>query len=667
MTDFFERQNIARRKTKLLLCYFLPSVALTILGIYFVVIFALAFHGFHSRRHNYIQQVYHPSAIDWQLLGIVSGVTIFAVTLAALYKAQQLACGGPAVAAMLGGRRVNSNTTDPDERRLLDVVEEMAIASGVPVPEVYVLAEENCINAFVAGHDSKDAALGVTDGAIRLLNRDELQAIVGHEFSHLLNGDMHLNLWLMSFLYGILFISLTGKFLANLYWDEDSCGWSGGRRGAPLVVIGAALFAIGSIGYFFGRLIKCAVCRQRECLADAAAVQFTRNPQALAGALKKIGGLVFGSRITGAEADEASHMFFSDVMPDSFLGLLSTHPPLEQRIRALDPSFKGNFEYIKSIPAQKREAGEAPPLITSVNDIPRITRMPTATIVQIAQVLNDRTPPVQRHRLTPQHLTYAAGLTASIPPDIAAAAREPFGATALIYAMLLLPDERARARQLNDLGPAANTSLISVAQQYFPTTGNLTNGQKLALVNLATPSLRQMSRQQFDDFSNIVQQLIESDAEISLFEYGLQKALLRHLAPYFKPAKPAIAQYYAAAGLAPECAVLFSALAYEGSEVNSEIAAAFQTGADDLELPPNKQISLLSHDECNLPQIDAAIQKITQAAPPVKRQILNACALVVACDSLVKEEEAEMLRAIADAIGCPLPPFVSVIGIPEAA
>ncbi|MGZ4971971.1 MAG: M48 family metallopeptidase [Limisphaerales bacterium] len=667
MTDFFERQNIARRKTKLLLCYFLPSVALTILGIYFVVLFALAFHGFHSRRHNYVEHVFHPSVIDWQLLGIVSIVTVFAVTLAAIYKAQQLACGGPAVAAMLGGRRINSNTTDPDERRLLDVVEEMAIASGVPVPEVYVLAGENGINAFVAGHDSKDAALGVTEGALRLLNRDELQAIVGHEFSHLLNGDMHLNLWLMSFLYGILFISLTGKFVANLYWDEDSSGWSAGRRGAPFVVVGAALFVIGYIGYFFGRLIKCAVCRQRECLADAAAVQFTRNPQALAGALKKIGGLVFGSRITGAEADEASHMFFSDVMPDSFLGLLSTHPPLEQRVLALDPSFNGKFEYIKSIPAQKREAGDAPPVITSVNDIPRLTRMPVATIVQIAQVLNDRTPPVQRHRLTPQHLTYATGLTASLPPDIAAAAREPFGATALVYALLLSPNESARTRQLSDLGPAANTSVISVALQYFPSICKLTNGQKLAVLNVATPSLRQMSRLQFDDFSKTVQQLIESDSEISLFEYSVQKTLLRHLAPYFSPTKPAIAQYYAAAGLAKECAVLLSALAYEGSEDNSEIAAAFQVGADDLEFPSNKQISLLSHDECNLAQIDAAVQKITESALPVKKQILNACALVVASDSLVKEEEAEMLRAIADAMGCPLPPFVSSIGIPEAA
>jgi Zn-dependent protease with chaperone function len=666
MTDFFERQNIARRKTTLLLCYFLPSVALTIIGVYFVVAWSLAVNGLRFHQHYFINQIIHPTVIDWHLFAVVTGITVITVAIAALYKAQQLADGGPAVAAMLGGRRITSNTTDVDERRLLDVVEEMAIASGVTVPEVFVLDGENSINAFVAGHSQNDAALGVTDGALRLLDRDELQAVVGHEFSHLLNGDMQLNMWLMAVLYGILFISLTGKFFCNLGWADDDCGSRRGRGNGAIFFVGVGLFVIGSIGYFFGRLIKCAVCRQRECLADAAAVQFTRNPIALAGALKKTGGLVFGSRITGAEADEASHMFFGDVMPDSFMGLLSTHPSLETRIRALDASWDGQFEHIKSIPAQKREAGQAPPLIKSINDIPNVSRLPVGAIVQIATALNDRAPEVRPPRpLTPQRLTYAAGLTASLPTELSAAAREPFGACALIYSILFLSDNNARAKQLTDLGSAASTSLISVAQQYFPPVSTLTNGQKLGLINLAIPSLRQMSALQYDDFSKTVQQLIESDLQISLFEYSLQKILVRHLEPKFKPTKPTIAQYYVAAGLAPECAVLFSALAYESSDDNTEISKAFQTGADDLAFPPNKQISLLPREECNLPQIDAAVAKITQAALPVKKQIVNACALVVAADSLVKEEEAEMLRAIADAIGSPLPPFVSAIAITE--
>jgi Zn-dependent protease with chaperone function len=666
MTDFFEHQNLARRKTKLLLCYFLPSVALTILAIYFLIAFFLAWQGLSSRHHNYINQVVHPTQIDWHLLAIVSGITVFSVTIAAIYKAQQLASGGRAVAAMLGGRRVTNNTTDTDERKLLNVVEEMAIASGVPVPDVYVLDGENSINAFVAGHGANDAALGVTDGALRLLDRDELQAVVGHEFSHLLNGDMSLNLWLMSFLYGILFISLTGKFLLN--WGD----WGNSRRRSKgdgaILALGAGLFVIGSVGYFFGRLIKCAVSRQRECLADAAAVQFTRNPLALAGALKKVGGLAFGSRILGAEADEASHMFFGDVMPDSWMGLLSTHPPLEQRIRALDPSFNGQFEHIKSVPAQRRDAGQAPDPIKSVNDIPGITRLPVASIVQIAEVLNSKNPaPVVRRKITPQHLTYAAGLTQSIPPEITATAREPFGACALIYSMLLLPDDSARAKQFADIGPVSDGTVMNAAKQYFSKVCALSKGQKLALISLAIPSLRQMSRIQFEEFSTTIQQLIESDSEICLFEYSLQKCLLRHLEPRFKPSKPTIAQYYAIAGMAAECAVLLSAVAYQSSDDPLEISKAFDCGANDLDLPPTKQISLLTKDACNLPQIDAAVRKFTEAALPVKCQVLNACALIVASDSVVKEDEAEMLRAIADAIGCPLPPFVNSIAVPEAA
>jgi hypothetical protein len=476
---------------------------------------------------------------------------------------------------------------------------------------------------------------------------------------------------LMSFLYGILFISLTGKFLLYMGSDDDeSCIRRRSRGGGSIFLLGGGLFVIGSIGYFFGQLIKCAVCRQRECLADAAAVQFTRNPQALASALKKVGGLVYGSRILGAEADEASHMFFSDVMPDSFLGLMSTHPPLEWRVRQLDPSFNGQFEHIKSIPAQKREAGEVPPPIKNIMDVPNISAMAPATVVQIAALLNDNREQARenaKRKITVHHLTYAAGLNASFPQDLAAAARETFGACGLVYAMLLLPDNDARTKQIADVQPVAEGALLNAAQTYFSSVGMMSNGQKLALINVALPALRQMSALQYDSFAKTVKLLVESDSEISLFEYSLQKILLRHLEARYKQARPALVQYYAAAGVAPECAVLLSALAYQGSENNAEIVAAFQCGADQLDLPTGKEVSLLAAEDCNLAQIDSAITKITQAAMPVKKQILNACAYVIASDSLVKEEEAEMLRAIADAIACPLPPFVSAIGIAEAA
>lgn len=663
MTDFFERQSIARTKTKLLLCYFVPAVALTILGIYFVVLFGLCFHtSYRGRHYDYARHLFTPTNVNWHLLGVVAVVTVVCVAIASLYKASLLSDGGHAVAAMLGGRQILPNTTNPDELRLRNVVEEMAIASGVTVPEIFVLDDEGSINAFVVGHNASDAALGVTNGAMRLLNRDELQAVVGHEFSHLLNGDMGLNIWLMSLLFGILFIAITGKFLLQV---ESGTSSSSRRNTGGIVLLGVGLFVIGSIGYFCARLIKCAVCRERECLADASSVQFTRNPIALASALKKIGGLSYGSRILSAEADEASHLFFADVMSEN--GMFSTHPSLTDRIRLLDPSFDGKFEPIQGPPPRKVDPTRP---IQTIMDVPGINRMPPATVLQIAQVINQRneqTPAPPKPRFTPAHLTYAAGLAASFPPEIDAIVREPFGASAFVYAMLLSCDEAARQKQLTDIAGCADQSVINAAMQYLPTVNALSKGQKLGLISIAIPALRHMSPLQFDSFSKTVQLLVESDSEISLFEYNIQKSIRRHLEPRFKLPTPAIAQYYAAAGLSAECAVLFSALAYQSSIEGTEVARAFRCGADDLQLPPQKQIALLPKDDCNLVQIDAAVQKITQASFPVKKQILNACALVVAADSVVKEEEAEMLRAIADAIGCPLPPFVSSVGIPEAA
>src|SRR4051812_333645 len=250
------------------------------------------------------------------------------------FKTLSLARGGRAVAELLDGRLVNPNSTDLHERKLLNVIEEMAIASGVPVPQVYVMDNESGINAFAAGHNASDAAISVTHGAMTMLKRDELQGVIAHEFSHLLNGDMRLNLRLMGLIFGILCLTIIGRILIR----------TRGRKN-PLPLLGLALIFIGWAGVFFGRLIQAAVSRQREVLADASAVQFTRNPAGLAGALKKIGGLTYGSRLRSPHAEEASHLFFANGLGSSFFGF-ATHPPLADRIRALDPTFDGNFPSI---------------------------------------------------------------------------------------------------------------------------------------------------------------------------------------------------------------------------------------------------------------------------------------------------------------------------------
>src|ERR1017187_5460431 len=354
--DFFERQEKAHRNTKLLVVYFVTGVVLLIATIYLAVF--LIFSGVNHKSHRYTYNDgttgYGSTSFSlWNpqlFFGVTLG-TLAVIVICGLSKTAQLSQGGSAVAEMLGGRLVDPSTSDPDERKLRNVVEEMALAAGVPVPQVYLLPDEHGINAFAAGHSTSDAVVAVTAGGVKLLTRDELQGVIGHEFSHILNGDMRLNLRLMGVIFGILCLAVIGRVL--LYTRGRSS-----KDKNPLPLLGLALLVIGWIGVLFGRLIQAAVSRQREFLADASSVQFTRNPAGLAGALKKIGGLSFGSKLEAAHAEEASHMFFGNGMGESFFHMMDTHPPLAERIRAIDPSFDGAFP-----PLSFAEVAQATPRI----------------------------------------------------------------------------------------------------------------------------------------------------------------------------------------------------------------------------------------------------------------------------------------------------------------
>jgi len=332
--DFFEQQGKARKKTKVLVVYFALAVACIIASIYIASL--LIFYATSAQQ----QQPGAPPSdlVLWDpklFLSVVLG-TLGVVIIGSVYKTLALAKGGSAVAESLGGRLLPADPDDPDERQLRNVVEEMAIAAGVPVPKIYVLPDEQGINAFAAGHTPQDAAIGLTRGSLTLLSRDELQGVIGHEFSHILNGDMRLNLRIMGVIFGIVCLSVIGRVL--IY----SRGGGRNRQGGnPLMYLGLALIVIGGIGLLFGRLIQAALSRQREFLADASSVQFTRNPAGLSGALQKIGGA--GSRIDSPHAGEASHLFFGNGLGKPLLGAFATHPPLAERIRAIDPAWDGKF------------------------------------------------------------------------------------------------------------------------------------------------------------------------------------------------------------------------------------------------------------------------------------------------------------------------------------
>jgi Zn-dependent protease with chaperone function len=644
--DFFERQDKARKNTKLLVFYFVVAVVLIVASIYFASLFL--FHG----AANYKHRGPAPAFTLWNatLFLYAAGGTLAVIIGGSLFKTAQLSSGGSAVAESLGGRLLDSDATDPHERKLLNVVEEMAIASGVPVPKVYVMDGEEGINAFAAGHNINDAAIGVTRGCITTLKRDELQGVIGHEFSHILNGDMRINLRLMGIIFGIVCLTVIGRALLRARGN--------GRDKNPLPLFGLVLLVLGGVGYLFGQLIQAAISRQREFLADASAVQFTRNPDGLSGALQKIGAAHYGSQIENEHAAEASHMFFGNAMKSSLFNAFATHPPLEERIRAINPQWDGTFpqpsyaaEEVKLVAEKPARRSALPPIIPG---------FPTgaAGLAGAAAVIHASSVMPNMGNPTPLHLRYAVEFRESLPENILNAARDPHGACALICSLILSDDESLRATQLDELANVAGPAMRDQIVALWPEVSAVVQRSRLPLVNLALPALRQLDADQFQKFSATLNWLIESDEQIVLFEFVLQKIIRHQLEPHFTRATPPATQYYTIKPLAPDCEMILSALAHTGQTDPAEIAKAFQSGAPYIRAG-GVPLTLLSREECGLNEINDSLDRLGLAVPQIKKNLLEACVRVVGADGLIHENEAELLRGIAETLDCPLPPFVT--------
>lgn len=651
--DFFERQDKAKRHTAFLVCSFTLAVILTVGSVCLLV--GLLTGMFDSKS----AEKETPSASERATVLLATGfATLGVIGAGSFFKTLSLARGGRAVAEMLDGRLVNSNSTDIQERKLLNVVEEMAIASGIPVPQVYVMDGEPGINAFAAGHSASDAAISVTHGAMTMLTREELQGVIAHEFSHLLNGDMKLNLRLMGLIFGILCLTVIGRILLQFRGK--------GNVVALAWILGLSLVIIGWIGVLFGRLIQAAISRQREFLADAAAVQFTRNPLGLATALKKIGGIAGGSELQSHRADEASHLFFANGVRSRFLGM-ATHPPLIERIRALDPSFDGKYP---SVVLPDTPAAAAPPPLPGVSPLvqPPPPPLPTAkppplpivppplpigptTVAQqtiIADIGQPRT----------EHLQYAVDLHQAVPASIQTAVHDPLGAHTLVCAFLLADDATAREKQLEELGRATSDAVRQETIRIWPDVQGIPPHARIPLVDLSLPALRRLSPAQFEQFRGAVNALIASDNETSLFEFMLQKIVMRHLDTRFYPERRPVTQFYDFRPLARDAGILLSATAYAGTDEATQAHAAFAKGADSLGRIARVEIPWLPPTECDLTHLAAALDRFAQSVPQIKKNILTACVETVSFDAVIQPGEAELLRAIADALDCPIPPFV---------
>jgi Zn-dependent protease with chaperone function len=644
--DFFQNQDVARKRTGLLVFSFVLAVILIILSVYAAVEAVLAFAEPESRGEamDSLGRLWNP-----ELFGIVALGTSGLIAGGSLFKMAALSGGGHTVAELLGGRLLHPDKASPDERRLLNVVEEMAIAAGLPVPPVYLLENESGINAFAAGHTTGDAVVAVTSGTLERLSRDELQGVIAHEFSHILNGDMRLNIRLMGVLFGILVIGLTGWIIFRSSMntgyvrvgarDDDRKGFN------PLPLIGLALYVIGYVGVFFGNLIKAAVSRQREFLADASAVQFTRNPEGISGALKKIGALAQGSRIQDPHAEEASHMFFGEAVSgfNELFGLLSTHPPLVERIRRIDPSFTGDFSQVHldgaadEAPRRQRLSPRAPSGVMALTA--------AGAVAQVGTIDQD-------------HIDFASDLKQSIPRPLADAVRDPLGAQATVFVLLLDPGESVLLAQLAWLDSYAPPAVARATRLLIADAQRLAPAARLPLVEMAAPALCQMTPAQFHEFIRCVESLVQADNKLTLFEYTLQRLLIRHVVTHFIRTQPPMVKYSTIPPLTVPVAVVLSALAYAGEQTPEGTARAFAEGVKALGWP-GVRLELAPPRSVGIAEIDAALELLAMAAPRLKKQIVLACAACICVDGTVTIDEGELLRAVSDCLGCPMPPLIA--------
>ncbi len=649
--DFFEAQDRARRVTGKLITLYLVAVILIIISVYLVALILFGNIGAVQPGAPLTEYIWQPG-----LLLTVSTIILIIIVLGSLYRISQLRGGGSAVAEMLGGRKVEPSTRDPKERQLVNVVEEISIASGVPVPDIYILDNEENINAFAAGYGTNDAAVGITRGALEQLNRDEIQGVIAHEFSHIFNGDMRLNIRLIGILNGILIIHIAGMILmrstmySGMARRGGGRGQGGGNATIAIILFGLALIIIGYIGMVFGRMIQAAISRQREYLADAAAVQYTRNPEGLAGALRKIGQKKHGGKINDGHSMELSHLFFASSFHSALDYLFATHPPLEKRIKAIDPAHDKEHEKMKKKIDRRLEKDR----VARAKSTTRAGA--TGSGLPGGEMLPGFRPEVLLAAIGTiegEQLSQAGKLLQSIPQSLRQAAHEPLDAEALIYGLLISGQDQDKENQIPEwLWSDLDEKITGRLAKLLPELQKARREWFLPLAELSLPTLRKMSSQQYQEFRKSIKKLAHADQRVSLFEFALEKMIIRQLDSFFSDRKKPEIRHHRLKSLNREMSVLLSALAYAS---DSETKNAFEAGRKSVEkvLPANVQ--LLPENECGIDQLDKALDELAASANPVKKYVITAAIYTVASNEKISHDEAELLRAIGEALDTPIP------------
>ena len=651
--NFFEHQEAAKKKTTALVgmmiaaifsLILITTIAVSCVALYLETSTASSIERAKSGWivDHYVQFTQTPTF--WYIALSV----VLVVVIGSIFKWYQLASGGRYVAEALGGRILTHDTQDADEKRVLNVVEEMAIASGNPVPPVYMM-EDKSINAFAAGLSRNDAVVGITRGCATLLSRDELQGVMAHEFSHIHNGDMRLNLKLIAFIHGIVVIGLIGSILMR-----TSGRSRGGKNTGGLIFLGLALVIIGYSGTFFGNIIKSMISRQREYLADASAIQFTRNPDGISGALKKIGGYSRGARIESSGASEFSHMYFGQGISIGLNALMATHPPLPDRIRRIEPQWDGKFitpeEKSSHIDSEGKSDGKTKKDKTSVSDaiigatvIAGVTAAAGAS-TQGAQQQSDNELVDSVGEITKESIELTRTQIESLPAEILQAAHNPYSARALVYCLFLNEDRDARLRQIEIISDIAHPNTFQEMRRLYSFVKHLERSNYLVLMDICLPALKQLSKNQRNTFRENMRQLMQEDNSMSLYEWCLYRIVTHNIERIQVTEKRKLSD------CKHSIETILSATAMMTAENHRD--DAFNSALEIIPIPNLTRIKAKSIDE-----LEIAIDELSELKPMEKPKLLKAVMAIIKYDRKATPSEAELFRAIADILDCPVPPF----------
>ena len=636
--DFYARQEAARRTTRWLLLAFLVSVVLVVVAI--DVVIAVLFTT--AQPHTSPRAVV--TVTTFATLAIIGG--------ASLFKTLSLRSGGGAVARTLGATRIERSTSDPALKRLHNIVEEMSIASGVTMPEIYVLESEDGINAFAAGNSPADAAVCVTRGAVTRLRREELQGVIAHEFSHVLNGDSRLYLRLLGWVFGLLAIAIVARVILQ---NAPRGGSRDKKGGAGAIMLAAlAVMVLGYIGVFFGRLLQAAVSRHRERLADASAVQFTRNPQGLTGALLKIAGIEAGSRIANPAAEQVAHMLFAP----GWTRMLATHPSIEERLKELNPSFR--TDQLAALAAEAaRDAERLRAADAAVNSsAPEVESgrgggfAPQLRTVVAAAAAHDIA--AQAGTLETQHMAYAEGARLAIPAALRSSLDSADHARLLTLVVLMSKSADVRDKQRSILDRIYGGGLTSRVLAMQGIADSLTPELRLPTMQQIFPTLRRLTPTEREQLRGAVSELALADARIDVFECCLALLLAASLRDELEGGS-----MHGSASLPEEAdavASLLAILATQGSEDADGARRAYEAGIA-VVLPEMPRPYAPVDDWPRA--LESSLTRLAGLRPLAKKVLIEGLVRCVAHDERLSVEEGELLRTTCAALHCPLPPIVA--------